>query len=434
MKTRPNRRARRATLPARDTLRLSLDLFGTALPTEFRLFVQGWNATEKGKILFDAEAATAVMAAYKAWGIDVPIDLEHQMIDLEGGEADPTARDARGWCKLELRPDGSLWACDVKWTPDGAQRLTEKRQRYVSPAFAVDKATKRVLQVVNIAITALPATHNAPALVAASATGEGMDPKLIKQALDAIQAGDDDAATEILKSLIASAAGAEPDADGDADGSEGDGAEGVASPVEAESAQTPKVVAESAAPPPPAKKGDDSDDEDDDSPEKKAMRKTLRASLCRSTGKPTFAEAVAEVEVFRASHLQLETGLQKLAADRAVLESAERRKLAVELVKLGAEFPATVWADPAAEAKVLKARWKKMPIAELRSHVADQRAARAPRRPAGDGDGVRPPAGGDGTREVVELSASELQICKETGCTPENFAALKRTRDGKVTV
>ena len=25
------------------------------------------------------------------------------MLQLEGGEADPTARDARGWCKLELR-------------------------------------------------------------------------------------------------------------------------------------------------------------------------------------------------------------------------------------------------------------------------------------------------------------------------------------------
>lgn len=424
---RKNRRARRAE--SRDTLRLSLVFAGDALPTEFRLFVAGWNATEKGKILFDAEAANAVMAAYKNWGIDVPIDLEHQMIDLDGGEADPTARDARGWCKLELR-NGELWACDVKWTPDGAQRLTEKRQRYVSPAFAVDKATRRVLQVVNIAITALPATHNAPALVAASATGEGMDPKLIKQALDAIQAGDDDAATEILKSLIAMAAGAEPDADGDADGSEGDGAEGVASPVEAEAVEKPKVVDASAAPPPPAKKGDDSDDdkdEDDDTPEKKAMRKTLRAALRRATGKATTAEAVAEVEVFRASHLKLERGLQKLAADRAVLESAERRELAVELVKLGAEFPATVWADAAAAAKVLKPRWAKMPLAELRSHVADQRAARGVKKTA---SGVRPPAGGDGS-EVVELSAAELKVCADMGCEPKDFAALKRTRDGK---
>lgn len=138
------------------------------LPKEFRLFVAGWNDTENGKFLFDADAAAAVMAHAQAWGVDTMIDLEHQSLDSEP-QPDPTARDARGWCELELRDDGSLWAVNVTWTPDGAQRLEQKRQRYVSPAFGFDSETRRVTNLVNVAITALPATHNTPALVAAAA-------------------------------------------------------------------------------------------------------------------------------------------------------------------------------------------------------------------------------------------------------------------------
>lgn len=139
-----------------------------ALPTEFRLFVSGWNDTENGRYLFDTDAATAVMAAYQAWGVDLMIDLEHQALE-PGAPIEPTARDARGWCKLELRDDGSLWAVSVSWTPDGEARLREKRQRYVSPAFEVDEKSSRVTKIINIAITAIPATHDTPALVAASA-------------------------------------------------------------------------------------------------------------------------------------------------------------------------------------------------------------------------------------------------------------------------
>lgn len=106
------------------------------------------------------------MDAYKAWGVDLAIDLEHQMLDSEIAP-DPTAKDARGWCQLELRSDGSLWAVNVKWTDDGRTRLLEKRQRYVSPAFNIDPDSSRITSMVNVAITAIPATHDTPALVAA---------------------------------------------------------------------------------------------------------------------------------------------------------------------------------------------------------------------------------------------------------------------------
>jgi len=416
-------------------IKLAVD--GGELPTEFRLFVKGWNETENGRFLFDDAAAKSVMAAYKSWGVDVMIDLEHGMLEVEPGAPDPTARDARGWCALELRPDGSLWAVDVRWTPDGAQRLEQKRQRYISPAFETDPKTKRVVQIINVAITALPATHKTPALVAASKGKNGMDPSLVKQALEAIEKGDAKAALDILKGLVASAAGADPDADGDDDGSEGDGAEGVA-PPETEAVEDPEVVENDAADgdgPPSSKSG--SDDDDDGPPAKKAARKALHAMLCRITGKKTLAEAVAEVDVFRASHLTLETERQKLAKERATLESAERRGLCAELVRLGAEFPSTVWADPTSKQPVkLKSRWQNMPLEELQSHVAEQRAARGNKAPAAP----KPPHGKAGAEvtelavtlddgKIVQLSADEVRICKSHGADPKDFAALKVRRD-----
>jgi len=421
----------------RHTITLAVD--GDALPTEFRLFKAGWNETENGRFLFDEKAAKSVMACYAAWGVDLSIDLEHQMLEVEpGASPDPTARDARGHCKLELRK-GELWACDVTWTPDGAERLKQKRQRYVSPAFEADPKTKRVLKMINVAITSIPATHKTPALVAASANGKGggMDPKLIKAALEAIEKGDAKAALDILKGLVASAAGADPDADGDADGSEGDGAEGVAPPAEeTDAVEDPKVVDNDGAPP-PAKDGDGSDDDeaDEDKPAKKTERKAMRAMLRSLTGTKSFAEALSKVEEFRASHMTLATERVKLAKERATLEAAERRRLVADLVKLGAEFPATVWADDAAT--TLKPRWAKLPIAELRAHVADQRKARGAKPVV---PGVKPPPGehsGAGEAvtlddgRVVHLSADEVRTCSSMKCELKNFAALKALRDSK---
>lgn len=137
---------------------------GDELPTEFRIFREGKNETSKGVFVFDDAAARLVMADYEKHGADVMLDLEHMSLDDAARNWDP---DARGWCKLELR-GGELWAVDVRWTPDGEARLRERRQRYISPAFAVDNRTKRITSLLNIAICAMPATHQLEPLIAAS--------------------------------------------------------------------------------------------------------------------------------------------------------------------------------------------------------------------------------------------------------------------------
>lgn len=134
------------------------------LPTEFRVFKAGENATSKGVFLFDQKAAADTMAAFHTWGVDLMVDLNHDAV-LDGA-ARSDSSDARGWFRLELR-GGDLWAVDVRWTPDGERRLREKTQRYISPYFCHD-ADGRICEVINVAMVAMPATHEAPALVAAS--------------------------------------------------------------------------------------------------------------------------------------------------------------------------------------------------------------------------------------------------------------------------
>ncbi len=415
--------------------KLSIAVDGDSPPTEFRIFTAGTVDTVKGEFLFDQKAAKLVLAEYKAHGIDLMIDYAHASLDAEQAVDPSLSGKAAGWFNLELR-NGELWAVNVRWTPPAAEALQRKEWRFMSPAFQTDK-NGRITCLLNVAITNLPATRRLEPLVAASARGK-MDPKLIQQALDAVEKGDAKSALEILKGLIASAAGAEPADDGDDDGSEGDGAEGVAPPAEA-AVEDPEVVDAADAPPPSSKKpgaSDDDDDDDDDKPAKKMARRAAVEMLCRMTGKSSAEEALLEVETYRASHLTLETERQKLAKDRATLESAERRKLCVELIQLGAEFPATIWADPTAkQPSKLKTRWSKMSIDELKTHVAEQREARGGKR----APVVKPPPGNASevgalsvtiaSGKTVQLSADEVRICKSQGADPKDFAELKARRD-----
>lgn len=381
-------------------LAIAIAMVGDKPPTEFRLFVAGWNETEGGRFLFDAEAASATMSAYKTWGVDLAIDLEHQML-AEGIAPDPTAKDARGWCKLELRSDGSLWAVDVTWTPDGFARLTEKRQRYVSPAFGFDKETRRVSQIVNVAITAMPATHNTPALVAASrkatlkgiamASTEGLTPKLVSAALEAVASKDAKGGLGVLQQILAALLGGSEEAP--------------------PSSSSPPDSSVGAPPDPAATASAD--------PKKDTMAAAARVAIAL-TGKTDPGEAMAELARRSTVAVDLESREATLAVDRATLESGERRKLVGELVKLGVELPATAWGDD--KGTVPCARLAAEPIADLRARVA-LLAANAPSKRSTP----TPPAGG-GTN-THNLTPAQLAICAELKCDPAVFATLQAKRD-----
>jgi hypothetical protein len=142
---------------------------GDALPTEFLLFAPGDNPSTQGPAIWDATAAAAVLARAKERGsVEYPIDLEHRSLDKGAVALTKDATDAMGWFRLAVR-DGALWAVNVRFTPEGAERLRAKKQRYTSPAFYwLDEPNGRVGEVINVALVAMPATNNQQALVAAS--------------------------------------------------------------------------------------------------------------------------------------------------------------------------------------------------------------------------------------------------------------------------
>lgn len=340
----------------------------SGLPDEIRLFVFGENVTTKGTFLFDAEAAKMVMDAYEAHGVDLAIDLEHAMLDANASP-DPTARDARGWCGLQLRDDG-LYACRVKWTDDGAARLTGKRQRYVSPAFTVDPKTNRITKIVNIAITSTPSTYETPALVAASRLKDTTMPTL-NDAIALLESGDVAAALEMLKALAA----------------------------EAEK--------------PPAK----------DAPPPKTDPEVQAASarLMKLTSTHSLSAAVAHVSALAAE-------LQTVAAERDGFAEAERIRLCSSLVVDAGRAPASVWATP--DARIPKPYLAAMTLSDLRDHLRDELAT-AGKRPATRAP--LPAAGAEriiATRlGNVVVTASEIVECERAGAKLEVFALNKAARD-----
>jgi phage I-like protein len=366
-----------------------------APPSEFRIFTAGIVDTAKGAFVFDEAAAALVMAEYEKHGIDLMLDYDHASLGTDRSPDPAQAGKAAGWFNLEVR-DGELWAVNVRWTPPAAEALARKEWRFMSPAFTTDE-NGRVTSLLNVAITNLPATRNLQPLMAASLLKRlnSMNPEAVQKALDALIAGDTEACAELLKGMIADAAsGGEP-----AEAAPEAPAE-MAKPAEEPAAEEPKP-------------------EEDE--EKKAAA-VVTSRLIALTGAGSVVAALAAVEAFKASHLELETERQRLAAERATLEASERRRGCVDLVVKAGRAPSTVWADDKCSApkKYLSA----MPIEDFRDYVADSvkagSKAPAPKAPkAPSGETFETPDG------PYTLSASELRICAETKCDPKVYAASK---------
>ena len=156
-----------------------------------------------------------------------------------------------------------------------------------------------------------------------------------------------------------------------------------------------------------------------------ALSSAASAKLSALTGKVDSAEALREIEAWKASHLARSADLAKLAVDRAALETAERHGLVVQLVTSCGEKPATAWADDTATKPAEP--WASMPLAALRARVAKLSTGKASTSTAAAG--FRPPAGGDGGG-AEGLTADELQACADMKCEPKTFAALKAQRAG----
>lgn len=367
---------------------LHIALAGDEPPSEFRLFTAGTVDTTKGEFTFDAKSAASVMADYKARGIDLMIDYDHASL-ATGCAPDPAqAGKAAGWFNLEVR-NGELWAVNVRWTEPAADAMRRKEWRFMSPAFTTD-SDGRVLTVMNCAITNLPATRRLQPLMAASSKGStGMTLEELIKVAKALGLDMTASVEEVMAKLKG---GADPDADTeDAPPPVGDGG----------ADESTEPAAAGAAAPAPA-----------EDPSKKEAMAASRVAMAL-TGKTDAGEAMAELARRSQVAVDLEAREAKLSQDRAALEGTERRSLVAQLVKLGVELPATAWGDE--KGTVPCKRLADEPIAELRARVKVLAAAKPQPR-------VTPPAKPAGE---LGLTPEQLALCKETGCTPETFAALK---------
>jgi phage I-like protein len=160
-------------------LRHNIDLTGEpgkAPPSEFRIFAAGKIETTKGVFLFDAKAAELVMASVAEYGNDYAVDYDHGMgawLAMDPAESGKAA----GWFKPEMR-GGELWASQVSWTPKATEKLSAREYRYTSPAFRTEKEGGRISELVNVALTNIPATKKHPPLMASRAGESGMESKM----------------------------------------------------------------------------------------------------------------------------------------------------------------------------------------------------------------------------------------------------------------
>lgn len=204
----------------------------------------------------------------------------------------------------------------------------------------------------------------------------------VKAAIDALAGGDGAAALEILQALLTAAA----------------------------SGEDPTKTPDKGAPPAAAGAGAQSGNAETAPPEMAALARGVIALFGGDAGSALVAVTALKAES------------DARTKDAAVLESAERRTLTAELVKLGVEVPGTAWIDPdqTGDALAPAEHIAKMPIATLRKRVSLIKSTRT----AGTAPGHRPPAGPAAKRA---LNKNELAYCKRHNITADEFEARKAT-------
>ena len=340
--------------------------------TEIRLLHAGVNRWEVGEVLFDEHAARAVAAAFARRGVDVMIDLEHRSLDPTSPAYDP---DSLGWGRIEIRPGPELWLAGVRWTEDGARRIREKRQRYISPVIEFDstrKSTPRAAGcLINAALTAMPATRHAQPLIAAFDLGGKMDPAFLATVIESAHPG---VATDIV-SQLAKLLGL-PDS---------------ATFAEINAAITAVLQTVTKA------------QEVINAPAGNGQSEQLPQGV-----QPKEVEEMKAV----ASLLGCKNGqevIAKLRASQAGGDAEQRKQLVATLLKMGIETPVSAYAAGGN----LVARLQTEPLQSMRDRIA-----------ASINKPLIPPLT-HGANEFG-LTTEQLAICKKTGCDPAKFAEYLR--------
>ena len=122
------------------------ELSCTAPPQWVMLIPAGEFSGRDGRGPFRLADAQCVIAATEALGMvaGVPIDYDHAT-DFAAPKGRPAP--AAGWIRELEQRAGALWG-RVEWTPHGAQAITSREYRYISPVFqySADGEVTRLLR------------------------------------------------------------------------------------------------------------------------------------------------------------------------------------------------------------------------------------------------------------------------------------------------
>lgn len=183
---------------------VALNVEGGVAPEWIELIPAGFDVVGRdGRTWINPDPADVVaMSAVERQPI--PLDWEHSTeVRAPAGQEAPAA----GWIEgLEVR-DGAIWG-KVAWTERGADQVTSKAYRFVSPVFSFEKATRRIRRLTSAALTNTPNLH-LTALNREDRDDASRDPEdtldiaKLKAALGLADDASDDAILEAAKSGVA---------------------------------------------------------------------------------------------------------------------------------------------------------------------------------------------------------------------------------------
>lgn len=129
-------------------------------PGEFQLLPEGKIEINGDQPAYlDEAAATGIIEAFKQRGNDMVIDYEHQT--LTNGLAP-----AAGWIKqLAWKGKEGLWVL-TDWTKKAKDYLKNREYRYFSPVMLIRASDRKIVKLINVALTNNPAINNLTPIVA----------------------------------------------------------------------------------------------------------------------------------------------------------------------------------------------------------------------------------------------------------------------------
>lgn len=122
-------------------------------PTDIKLIPREGTITGRDGRSWVNDKPGAIVSAFNSAGVELPVDIEHSsQLKAPKGECAP----AVGWIKmLIMNPYGEIWGT-IEWTDLGRELIETKAYRYISPVFAYEMSSMRIIKLISVGLTNIP--------------------------------------------------------------------------------------------------------------------------------------------------------------------------------------------------------------------------------------------------------------------------------------